>query len=401
MIRHLFKLVWNRKRTNALIVLEIFCSFLVVFGVSAAALYLYRRYEQPLGFDPADLWYIDVTRNSADEWAGWTPEEARTFQRLLAALESMNEVEGATGANTAPYKGASQFTGWSFRGRDVGAEVSHVTPTFLRVLDLELVSGRFLEPADEALDWTAIVVDEQLAAELVGDEDPLGQRVTDDEPGDPRDMRVVGVVRDYRRGGELDENASYYLAPALLGRPEQAKLLNTLIVRLAPGTPAAFEETLVETLQSIAGGWSFGVVHVEQAREDHLRARLAPLAFLGVVAVFLLLMVVLGLTGVMWQNVTRRTREIGLRRAAGAHRGRIQRQIVGEVAVTAAFGLAAGLPLVLQVPLIGPFTFVPFAVVLPAALISAVSILALATLCGLYPGWSATRIHPAKALHYE
>ena len=34
MTRHLLKLVWNRKRTNALIILEIFFSFLVVFLVA-------------------------------------------------------------------------------------------------------------------------------------------------------------------------------------------------------------------------------------------------------------------------------------------------------------------------------------------------------------------------------
>ena len=36
MIRHLLRLVWNRKRANALLMLEIFFSFLVVFVVSTA-----------------------------------------------------------------------------------------------------------------------------------------------------------------------------------------------------------------------------------------------------------------------------------------------------------------------------------------------------------------------------
>jgi putative ABC transport system permease protein len=398
MIRHLFKLVWNRKRTNALIVLEIFCSFLVVFGLVAAVLYLNGRYRQPLGFEPRNLWYIDVARNTGSDWEAWKPEEAATFQRLVAALESMEQVEAATGSNTAPYSGAAYSMGWTFRGRDHNVEISHVTPAFLDTLQLELVSGRFIEEADTALDWTAIVVDEALAKRLVGDEDPLGQRVTNE---DAEDWRVVGVVRDYRRAGELDENVPYCLAPARLDQPERAHMLRVLIVRLAPGTPADFEETLLDTLQSIAHGWSFSVVQVEQAREDYLRKRLVSLAFVGLMAGFLLLMVVLGLTGVMWQSVTRRTREIGLRRAAGAHRARIQRQIVGEVAVTAALGLLLGLPLVLQVPMIGPFTFVPWTVVVPAAIVSGVLILLLAMLCGLYPGWSAARIRPAEALHYE
>ena len=35
MTRHIFKLVWNRKSANALVILEIFMSFLVVFAVSS------------------------------------------------------------------------------------------------------------------------------------------------------------------------------------------------------------------------------------------------------------------------------------------------------------------------------------------------------------------------------
>ncbi|MCP4664180.1 MAG: ABC transporter permease, partial [bacterium] len=39
MIRHLLKLVWNRKGANALITLEIFLSLLVVFALSAIVSY--------------------------------------------------------------------------------------------------------------------------------------------------------------------------------------------------------------------------------------------------------------------------------------------------------------------------------------------------------------------------
>lgn len=398
MIGHLFKLVWNRKRTNLLIVLEILCSFLVVFGLTVTAFHLYGRYRQPLGFDYTDVWYINVDRNTERQWDEWPPEEVATFRRLLQALESMDEVVAATGSNTAPYKGSTHITGWSYDGRKVGPELSHVTPSFIDVLGLELVSGRWIEAGDAALDWTPVVLDEELARLLVGDEDPVGQRVSDAEE---KDLRVVGVVRDYRRAGELDVNSPYVFSPARLEIDDKARPLSVLILKLAPGTRADFEEPMLKTLQAIAGGWSFNVFHLEQAREGYLRGKLIPLAFLGLIAGFLLLMVVLGLTGVMWQNVTRRTREIGLRRATGARRVRIQRQIVGEVTVTAGLGLFIGSLLAIQVPFVGPFTFVSLGVVLQAMLVSGVLILTLAAVCGLYPGWSATRIHPAEALHYE
>jgi hypothetical protein len=49
MIRHLAKLVWHRKRANALLVLEIFTSFLVVFAVGARRL-LRRQLASPPRF---------------------------------------------------------------------------------------------------------------------------------------------------------------------------------------------------------------------------------------------------------------------------------------------------------------------------------------------------------------
>lgn len=397
MIRHLFKLVWNRKKTNVFIVAEIFCSFLVIFSLATTVIYLYQRYRDPLGFDYRDVWRIDVTRNTPDEWAGWSEAEAETFARLVQELERMDEVEVAAGASTAPYTNSNTFTGWEYQKRQIRAEVAYVTPRFNEVLGLELVSGRWLRPEDSAVEWIPIVVDQDLAFELVGEDDPVGRRVGD-EPED--DFRVVGVVREFRRAGEFEENGPYVFKPVDAGT-EDPRPLRDILIKVAPGTRADFEEPLVKMLRSLARGWSFNVIQIETARETYIREKLVPLAAIGVVAGFLLIMVVLGLTGVMWQNVTRRTREIGLRRATGAHRGRIQRQIVGEVLVTAALGLIVGTVLAIQVPVVGPFTFVPFAVVLPALLSSAVLILVLAALCGLYPGWSATRIHPAEALHYE
>ncbi len=398
MIAHLLKLVWNRKRTNLLIVAEILLSFVVVFAVAATGLYLFDCYRDPLGFDYRDVWQVEVSRNTGRDWEPWPAEHAATFGRLLTTLESMEGVIAAAGATTAPYMDSATITSWPYDKRKIDSELALVTPRFMEVLDLELVSGRWLREEDAALDWIPIVVDEDLARELTGEEDPVGKRVTD-KPEDS-DLRVVGVVREFRRGGEFEERGTYMFEPADL-ESEGSLPLQTLLVRVEPGTDAGFEEPMLKALQSVARGWSFSVKQLEGVRESSMKMQLVPLAAMGLIAFFLLVMVVLGLTGVMWQNVTRRTREIGLRRATGARRSHIHRQVVGEVMVTASLGLIVGALLVIQVPLIGPFSFVPYGVVLPALVGSAAVILALAALCGLYPGWSAARVHPAEALHYE
>ena len=69
--------------------------------------------------------------------------------------------------------------------------------------------------------------------------------------------------------------------------------------------------------------------------------------------------------------------------------------------ITASFGVLLGVALGVQVPVLGPFSFVPFSVIVQGLALSTLFILSLAALCGLYPGWSATRIQPAEALHYE
>ncbi|HEV2843990.1 MAG TPA: ABC transporter permease, partial [Thermoanaerobaculia bacterium] len=65
MMRHLFKLVWNRKRSNALIILEIFFSFLVVFVVATLGIYFWDNYRQPLGYSWQNVWKVEVDMKSA------------------------------------------------------------------------------------------------------------------------------------------------------------------------------------------------------------------------------------------------------------------------------------------------------------------------------------------------
>ena len=125
-------------------------------------------------------------------------------------------------------------------------------------------------------------------------------------------------------------------------------------------------------------------------------------AILGsMVAVFLVVMVFLGLTGVLWQNVTRRTSEIGLRRALGATGLAVNLQILVEVTLLSTVAVVAGVILIAQLPILGVFRVVTptaYAIGTGSAL---ATIYGLTLLCGVYPSWLAGRVQPAQALHYE
>ena len=49
MIGHLWKLIWNRKRANALVLAELMAAFLVLAGLCTAAAYFYTNAHRPLG----------------------------------------------------------------------------------------------------------------------------------------------------------------------------------------------------------------------------------------------------------------------------------------------------------------------------------------------------------------
>ena len=51
MFKHLFKLIWNKKKQNFLLMSEMLISFLVIFAVFTLMLYYYNNYKKPLGME--------------------------------------------------------------------------------------------------------------------------------------------------------------------------------------------------------------------------------------------------------------------------------------------------------------------------------------------------------------
>jgi len=249
-----------------------------------------------------------------------------------------------------------------------------------------------------------VVVTRDLARALFGDADPLGREIAsearppDAEPSPVR--RIVGVLSAYRAGGELSGDGLFALYRA---DPSNRTMdtARTLLIRVRPGTPRAFEEPLVKTLQAAAPGYQLSIEPLAEMKAKYRDRYLVPLAIAAVVAGFLIVMVALGLTGVLWQNVTKRTKEIGLRRATGATARQISLQILGETWILTTLALAVGAVLVLQLPLLQLLPFVTGSVFALSFALSLATLYGLATLCAFYPSWLATRVSPTEALRHE
>jgi putative ABC transport system permease protein len=393
MIRHLLKLAWNRKRANALIVVEIVVSFLVVFAVATISVYYAMNYGRPLGFTHENVWNVSIDMNQPSDDT-WTPAQIETVRQLLVAARSFPEVEAAAGAHNVPYSTSTSTGSLGPEGRFY-YDLSEVTDEVRDVLGLDVVRGRWFSREDDGANYRPVVVNERLARALFDGEDPVG-RYADAE----RRMRIVGVVSEYRRTGELSEPGNVIFERRTLDTPD-ARPPRNILVKVRPGAPGDLEERLKTRLQSVARDWSIEVDSLASMRAWLLRLLLTPLVVLALVAAFLILMAGLGLLGVLWQNVTQRTVEIGVRRAHGASARQVYAQIVGEVAVVTTVSVAIAGLILAQLPLLDFLEFLTPGVFFGAFALAAAFIYALTTACSLYPSWLATRVQPAEALHYE
>jgi len=403
MTRHLLRLAWNRRRAHLLVGLEILVSFLIVFVVAVLALKTFGNATEPVGFSPGNVTVVGVglKRDALEEAAG---EDRERMKRALEAVRRLDGVEVAAAAFLVPYHQGSAISAHPVDGRRIEYAFTEVTDEYLDVMKLQIVAGRWFSREDDGRTYRPAVVTRELARMAFGDADPVGKDIPEEAgaSGEPasRRRRVVGVLAAYRDGSDYSTPGPFAIFRTDLGSPEGG-VPSRIVLRLRPGTSRAFEETLVRTLEATVREWSFTAEPLEVAREAAARRWLVPMLAAAIVAGFLMLLVALGLTGVLWQNVTRRTREIGLRRATGATGRQVAAQVVMEVWIVTALAVLVGCAVALQAPLFVPGGLLTAGDALSGAALAALALFALTGLCAAYPGWLAARVDPSEALRYE
>jgi macrolide transport system ATP-binding/permease protein len=274
------------------------------------------------------------------------------------------------------------------------AEGAFVDQKYLATLGLKLLSGRFIETADRTERRRVAVVTEAMARKYWPAQEAVGKEFRL-RWGDTSYV-IIGVVADYKT-----------VTPGEAPRP---------YIHLPFGTKESYAEVLVRTTPPARG--------LVQQLERELRALDPNLVFLktetlresadvrlfpvkagawliGAFGLLALMVAAVGLYGVIAYSVSRRVREIGIRKALGAQSGALVSMVLGEGMVLVAIGGAIGAVLAaLGAGVLSSVLFVPpFDVISFGAAFGVLA--AVAFVANVLPARRAARIDPVVALRSD
>lgn len=273
-------------------------------------------------------------------------EKRNAFYRRLR--ERALELPGVTGAgfgSDLPWDGYDENTGFHIvgwtppDGSEPGARYHFRGPGYFAALDIPVIRGRELDPADTADSEPVLLINQAAAERYWGTAAAPGSALgaTVDLWGQQR--RVVGIVGDVMDGPTGSEARPALYVP-ISQWPHDPMLLvlesDADPVVLVAGLRRAVRE--IDPRIPIADVRSLASVTAERSAGERFALQVA-----GLLAISALALTAIGLYGVLAFDVSTRRREVGIRIALGADSGRIVRGLVSRGVGLAATGLVLGM----------------------------------------------------------
>jgi predicted permease len=291
-------------------------------------------------------------------------------------------------------------------GAFVTAHTTRVGAHYLHTIGTRLLAGRTIDANDREGSERVVVLSEPLARQLFPAGDPIGSRVTLALGGDERKVyTVVGVTADLVSTQMGNPRPQLFLP--LAQHPASTVMV---IARGAPSDPSirgAFHNAIAGGLRVLPGDGDPDTVFrelitgeslIENSRSDILTMSAAG----GVAASVALVLATLGVYGVIAFMVATRTREIGIRVALGASRGRVLRDVLASALTLVVPGIGVGLLLaVLWVRLADPSWYAMGGVEPLVYTIAAATAFFVAVLAGIPSARRAAAVQPMVAMRTE
>ena len=314
-------------------------------------------------------------------------------------------------AQVAPqYSSSSTLT---VGGSEGSYTVVGTTPNYAAIKNLEVASGEFLTDDQNEANQSVVVLGSTVASDLFGGFDAVGETVRIDQSL----FTVTGVLAESGGSGFGSSDSQVFVPLGVAqGRLYNATryrgnyAVNSISLQVAQGDDLDAAELQVEQVLRLRHSLDadddndFTISSQADMLEMVSEVSRTLTALLGGIGAVSLIVGGIGIMNIMLVSVTERTREIGLRKALGAHRSDILLQFLVESLMLCALGGAIGIGISLGLSaLLGQLSFMPLNIVIePWTMTLALTVsTASGFVFGLYPALRATRLDPIDALRYE
>lgn len=297
-----------------------------------------------------------------------------------------------------------EYTELEVNQKRASAMVVGTTPDFADLRRREIAKGRFFSEEEFSAARRVIVVDQNLADNLFGAGNPLGQQViVHNVP-----CRVIGVLaKDKSAFAQFDvgpQNAYAYVPWGTWSDIFQSRRVDQLEGATVKETDLDSTIASAKRILNVRHGTTnmYEAFNVQQLVQSANKITRILTSIIGLVAGISLLVGGIGIMNIMLVSVTERTREIGLRKAVGAKERDVLTQFLLEAIVLSLTGGLLGIALGVGSALLVAFLLQWPPLLSGWAIFFAVSFsIGVGLFFGFYPAFKAAKLEPMAALRYE
>lgn len=336
----------------------------------------------------------------------YSATQTQQFYKLLAErMRKTPGVESEALTQNVP-AGQDDFDGVSFvpDGFTMAPERENFTATmdtvdegYFQTMGIPMVRGRAFSATDNTGAPRVAIVNTHFANHYWPGGDAVGKRIRlDSSTGTP--VEIVGVAQTIK-GQSMGSPVDFVYMPLA-----QHPVARMVLMLRSVGDPLQLVEPVKDVVRSLDP--DLPMLQTRTYEEFYLnqavRGPQIAIDLVGAMGAVGLLLTMAGLYGLVAYNVSRRTREIGIRMALGASSSDVLRLVMGKgiglIAIGAVIGLGMGFALE---QLMNAMLFDSGGVDAAAYLIVVPSLFLVTTLASYLPARRATQIAPTQALRYE
>ncbi|MDR0572664.1 MAG: FtsX-like permease family protein [Tannerella sp.] len=428
MIRHIFKIIRNERKTNSWIILEYVIVFCILWFCCDYLYYITKCSYEPHGFDIDHTYSIRMTErylNEADpgaETGNLTRDEKYACAlTLIERLKRYPEIESISLSEAGmPYSGSVSISSFVINADSTSLMIQNrfVSSGFFDVFRIKLVDGYIFDWMDPANENFILISPDR--NDFFGNPVKSGYPVSDVHElkhsyKSDKIFKVIGVTEKLKsRFFDPYKNTVFHS----LAVRDVDLLRIEITIRTHPNVAKGFTERFVKNMkeQLYIGPYMFSnISSLKDMQKNSMKwsGVTDNLNSIYAITLFLIINIFLGVIGTFWYRTESRTSDIGLRIALGSSRRKIKTLLYTETLfllfISAVIGVnicinigqtdllnALGIPQA-NSEQIGSGVeqyFINFGVtVLFLAIISVLAV--------WYPAGQASNMHPAEALHEE